>query len=306
MSLLAHLKGKGPNGFGYGSTAEEVTNGIDLRGQTMLVTGCNSGLGRETVRVLALRGARVIGTGRTAEKAREGLAGLDDKQYLALACELSEPASVRACIDAVTRDGARLNALICNAGIMALPQLRQAHGIELQFFTNHIGHFMLVNGLLERLAPQGRVVIVASNAHRRAPAAGIEFDNLSGARGYVPWQAYGQSKLANILFTKELARRLTDGRTANTLHPGVIATNLSRSMPALARFALRAATPLVLKDEAQGAATQVFLATHPSVAAVTGQYFSHCQRAEPEAIANDPALAAHLWQESERIVAGLA
>jgi WW domain-containing oxidoreductase len=305
MSLLAHLKGKGPNGFGYGSTAEEVTNGIDLHGQTMLVTGCNSGLGRETVRVLALRGARVIGTGRTVEKAREGLAGLGDN-HLALACELSEPASVRACIDAVTRDGARLNALICNAGIMALPQLRQAHDIELQFFTNHIGHFILVNGLLERLVPQGRVVVVASNAHRRAPAAGIELDNLSGARGYVPWRAYGQSKLANILFTKELARRLTDGRTANTLHPGVIATNLSRSMPVLARFSLRAAAPLVLKDESQGAATQVFLATHPSVAGVTGQYFSHCQRAEPEPIANDAALAARLWQESERIVAGLA
>jgi NAD(P)-dependent dehydrogenase (short-subunit alcohol dehydrogenase family) len=191
MSLLAHLKGKGPNGFGYGSTAEDVTNGIDLHGQTMLVTGCNSGLGRETARVLAMRGARVIGTGRSVEKAREGLAGLGDNP-LALACELSEPASVRACIDAVVRDGARLDALICNAGIMALPQLRQAHGIELQFFTNHIGHFILVNGLLDRLAPKGRVVVVASNAHRRAPAAGIEFDNLSGARGYVPWQAYGQ------------------------------------------------------------------------------------------------------------------
>jgi WW domain-containing oxidoreductase len=304
MSLLAHLKGKGPNGVGYGSTAEEVTSGIDLRGQTMLVTGCNSGLGRETARVLALRGARVIGTGRTEERAREGLAGLGDA-HLALACELSEPASVRGCIDAVTRDGAPLDALICNAGIMALPELRQAHGIELQFFTNHIGHFMLVNGLLDRLAPQGRVVIVASNAHRRAPAAGIEFDNLSGARGYVPWQAYGQSKLANILFTKELARRLSNGRTANTLHPGVIATNLSRSMPALSRLVLRAAAPLVLKDEAQGAATQVFAATHPSVAGVTGQYFSHCQRAEPEPIANDPALAARLWQESERIVAGV-
>jgi WW domain-containing oxidoreductase len=305
MSLLAHLKGKGPNGFGYGSTAEEVTAGIDLHGRTMLVTGCNSGLGRETARVLALRGARVIGTGRTVESARDGLAGLGDA-HLALACELSDPASVHACIDAVTRDGARLDALICNAGIMALPKLRQAHGIELQFFTNHIGHFILVNGLLDRLAPQGRVVIVASNAHRRAPAAGIEFDNLSGERGYDPWKTYGQSKLANILFTKELARRLTDGRTANTLHPGVIATKLSRSMGALPRVALAIAGPLVLKDEAQGAATQVFLATNPSVAGVTGQYFSHCQRAEPEPIANDTALAARLWQESERIVAGLA
>src|SRR5882757_9200094 len=135
MSLLAHLKRKGPNGFGYASTAEEVTNGIDLSGQTILVTGCNSGLGRETVRALALRGARVIGSGRTVDKAREGLVGLGGN-HLPLACELSDPASVRGCIDAVTRDGARLDAMICNAGIMALPQLRQAHGIELQFFTN--------------------------------------------------------------------------------------------------------------------------------------------------------------------------
>ena len=306
MSLLAHLKGKGPNGFGYGSTAEQVTNGIDLHGQTMLVTGCNSGLGRETVRVLALRGARVIGTGRTVEKAREGLAGLGDSNIWPLACELSEPASVRACIDAVTRDGARLDAMICNAGIMAVPELRQAHGIELQFFTNHIGHFILVTGLLERLRRRG--AWSSSPAMRIAALLrpGSSSTTCPGARGYVPWKAYGQSKLANMLFAKELARRLAGGRTANAVHPGVIATNLSRSMPALARFALRAAAPLVLKDESQGAATQVFLATHPSVAGVTGQYFSHCQRAEPEPIANDPALAARLWQESERIVAGLA
>src|SRR4249920_1334988 len=113
MSLLSMLRGKGPSGFGYGSTAEAVTEGIDLRGRTMLVTGCNSGLGRETARVLALRGARVIGTGRTVDKAREGLAGLAG-DLLPLACELSEPTSVRACVAAVKRDGAALDALICN------------------------------------------------------------------------------------------------------------------------------------------------------------------------------------------------
>jgi WW domain-containing oxidoreductase len=306
MSLYSKLQPNGPSGFGYGSTAEDVTRGLSLSGKTFLVTGCNSGLGLETARVLASRGGRVVGTARSAEKAKAALSSLGGST-VGLECELSEPASVRAAVQAVkaSLSGARIDALIGNAGIMALPAREQKFGIELQFFTNHIGHFMLVNGLLDRLAPQGRVVIVASNAHRRAPAAGIEFDNLSGARGYVPWQAYGQSKLANILFTKELARRLSNGRTANTLHPGVIATNLSRSMPALSRLVLRAAAPLVLKDEAQGAATQVFAATHPSVAGVTGQYFSHCQRAEPEPIANDPALAARLWQESERIVAGV-
>lgn len=305
MSIVARLKGKGSNGFGYGTTAEEVTAGLDLRGQTILVTGCNSGLGRETVRALALRGARVIATGRTLDRAREGCAGLAG-DFVPLACELSEPASVRACIEAVRRGGAPLDAIVCNAGIMALPKLTQKFGCELQFFTNHIGHFLLVTGLLDRLTPHGRVVVTASNAHRRAPASGVELDNLSGARGYVPWTAYGQSKLANILFTKELARRLGGGgQTANTLHPGVIATNLSRTSSIVVRVGLRLAAPLALKTAAQGAATQTYLATNPAVATVTGLYFADCHPSEPAPIANDAGLAARLWEASEKIVAAL-
>jgi WW domain-containing oxidoreductase len=304
MSILARLRGKGSNGFGYRSTAEDVTEGLDLHGRTMLVTGCNSGLGRETARVLALRGARVIGTGRTADKAREACAGMKG-DFLPLACELSDPSSVRACVDAVKRAGAMLDALICNAGIMAIPELRQAHGYELQFFGNHIGHFMLATGLLDQLTADGRVVVVSSDAHRRVPRGGIEFDNLSGARDYAPWKAYGQSKLANLLFAKELARRLGgNGRTANALHPGVIFTNLTRSTPAI-RAVLRVAVPLVLKSVAQGAATECFLAASPAAAGMTGEYFADCNPARPSAFARDAALAAHLWDESERIVARL-
>ena len=199
-----------------------------------------------------------------------------------------------------------LDAIVCNAGIMAPPTLRQAHGYELQFFTNHIGHFLLVTGLLDRLAPTGRVVVVASNAHRRAPG-GIEFDNLSGARGYSPLRAYGQSKLANILFTRELARRLgSGGRTANCLHPGVIATNLMANVPAVGRLALALATPLVLKTAAEGAATQCYLATNPAVATVTGVYFRDCNPAEPRPMARDDAMAARLWATSEDIAAGVS
>jgi NAD(P)-dependent dehydrogenase (short-subunit alcohol dehydrogenase family) len=306
MSIVARLKRRGPNGFGYGTTAEEVTDGLDLHGQTILVTGCNSGLGRETIRALALRGARVIATGRTLERAREGCAGLTG-DFLPLACELSEPASVRACIDAVERNSAPLDAVVCNAGIMALPTLTQKFGCELQFFTNHIGHFLLVTGLLDRLTPRGRVVVTASNAHRRAPPGGVQLDNLSGERGYVPWTAYGQSKLANILFTKELARRLGDsgGRTANAVHPGVIATNLSRTSSVAVRLGLRLAAPLALKSAAQGAATQTYLATNPAVATVTGLYFADCNPADPAPIANDAQLAARLWAASEQIVASL-
>ena len=224
--------------------------------------------------------------------------------FLPVACELSEPASIRACIDAVKSGAGPLDAIVCNAGVMAPPTLRQAHGYELQFFTNHIGHFILVTGLLNRLAPAGRVVVVASNAHRRASAAGIEFDNLSGARGYSPMRAYGQSKLANILFTRELARRLgSGGQTANCLHPGVIATNLMRTVPLVGRVAMSLATPLVLKTAAEGAATQCYLATNPAVAGVTGAYFRDCNPAEPRPMAKDDAMAARLWTTSEEIAA---
>jgi NAD(P)-dependent dehydrogenase (short-subunit alcohol dehydrogenase family) len=305
MSIAAMLKGKGPNGFGYGTTAGEVLAGCDLSGRTMLVTGCSSGLGLETLGALAARGARVIAAARTLDKARAACAGIAGDVF-PVACDLAEPASVRACIDAVARGAGPLDAIVCNAGIMAPPTLRQAHGYELQFFTNHLGHFILVTGLLGRLGPAGRVVVVASNAHRRAPG-GIEFDNLSGAHGYVPLRAYGQSKLANILFTRELARRLgSGGQTANCLHPGVIATNLMSTLPALGRVAMALAAPLVLKTPAQGAATQCYLPTNPAVAGVTGGYYSDCNPAEPRPMAKDAAMAAHLWTTSEEIAAKIA
>ncbi len=306
MSLLAMLKGQGPNGFGYGSTAEEVTQGLDLTGRVFLVTGSNSGLGLETVRVLALRGARVFAAARNLEKARSACAGLG-QEIFPVACELSDPASVRACVETVKADGAALDAIICNAGIMGLPKLQQAHGYELQFFTNHIGHFILTTGLLDRPADRGRVVVVSSSAHNFAPKTGIEFDNLSGERSYGAWRAYGQSKLANLLFAKELARRLAGtGKTANAVHPGVIlATNLSRNIPSPLLLPARSAASLFAKTVAQGAATQCFVATHPSHEKISGAYFADCNIAQSSALSHDAALAARLWDESERIVAKL-
>jgi NAD(P)-dependent dehydrogenase (short-subunit alcohol dehydrogenase family) len=305
MSLYQLFKGKGPSGFGYGSTAEQVTEGLSLEGKTILVTGCNSGLGLEAMRVLAQRGARVLGTARTLEKARAACAAVGGTA-VPYACELSDPSSVRACVEAVKRGGERLDAIICNAGIMALPKLEQVHGIELQFFTNHIGHFMLVTGLLDRLADDGRVVMLSSGAHTMAPREGIRFDDLAGARGYTPWGHYGQSKLANLLFAKELARRLAGtGRTANAVHPGVIRTNLGRHMPGFADLLFGLAGPLVLKSVPQGAATEVYVAVHPAVAGITGAYFADCNVAKARADADDPALARRLWEVSEAIVAGL-
>lgn len=308
MSLYSKLQPKGPSGFGYGSTAEDVTSGLSLAGKTFLVTGCNSGLGLETARVLALRGGRILGTARTAEKASAALAPLGG-DTVGLECELSEPASVRASVRAVKAalGGAKIDALIANAGIMALPANEQRHGIELQLFTNHFGHFILVTGLLDALAENGRVVMVSSRAHLRAPEGGIEFDNLSGARDYAPWKAYGQSKIANILFAKELARRFEGTKkTANAIHPGVIFTNLSRHMNPVARVAFRAIGSLMMKNVGEGAATQCYVAAHPGAATISGKYWVDSNVAEPRADGTDAATAAKLWAVTEEVVSRLS
>jgi NAD(P)-dependent dehydrogenase (short-subunit alcohol dehydrogenase family) len=305
LSLYELFTSKGPSGFGYGSTAEQVTEGLSLEGKSMLVTGCNSGLGQEAMRVVALRGGRVVGTARTYEKAKLACDAVKG-QTVPLACELSDPVSVRACVESVQRAGIKLDAVICNAGIMALPKLQKAHGYELQFFTNHIGHFILVTGLLEQLTDTGRVVMLSSAAHSGAPKGGIQFDNLDGSKGYAGWRNYGQSKIANILFAKELARRFTGTKkTANAVHPGVIRTNLTRHMNPVVSVFFDVFGKVALKTVPQGAATEVYVATNPSLASVSGQYFADCNVATPRPDTNDEALAKKLWEVSERIVAEL-
>lgn len=303
MSLVSMFKGKGPSGFGYGSTAEEVSAGVDLAGRTILVTGANSGIGEETARVLALRGATVLCAARDQAKADAAAAKLGGTAR-GVACELSEPGSVRAAV-AILRDGPPLAGIVANAGIMALPQREVRHGLELQFLTNHVGHFILVTGLLDRLDANARVVVLSSAAHRQAPAGGIDFDNLDSAKSYAPWTAYGRSKLANLLFARALARRLPPGQAANAVHPGVIATNLARHMPGLMQAAWAAAQPLFLKSIPEGAATQTWAAVHPGAASLRGEYLADVNVAESSADGRDHALAERLWVETERIVAGL-
>jgi NAD(P)-dependent dehydrogenase (short-subunit alcohol dehydrogenase family) len=305
MSLLSMLMPKGKNGFGYASTAEEVTAGISLVGKTILVTGCNSGLGMETMRVLTLRGAHVISTARTETKAREAARSVQGKTT-ALACELADPNSVRACVASIKEKGLRLDAIIANAGVMALPKLETTFGYELQFFANHVGHFMLVTGLLDSLTDDARVVMLSSSAHTRTPSGGIAFDNLDGKKGYSPLTFYGQSKLANLLFAKELSRRLAPtNKTANACHPGVIRTNLARSINPVLRSVLNITEPLLLKSSAQGAATQCYVAVNPGAVGISGEYFADCNTAKCSADASDPELARKLWERTEEIVAGL-
>ena len=304
MSLYSMFQKSGPNGYGYSTTAEQVTVGLDLSGKTFLLTGCNSGIGLETLRVLGMRGGHVLAAARTENKARAALEQVS-ATGTPLACELSDPSSVRACVEVVKELGRPLDAIICNAGIMALPKAVQKRGIELQLFTNHIGHFILVTRLVNALAAAGRVVVVSSSAHRRAPKEGICFDDLAGEKNYSAWGSYGQSKLANILFTRQLAGRLRRGQTANSLHPGVIATNLGRHMNPVVTTLFAAVGSLFLKSIPQGAATECYLATHPEVAETSGEYFCDCNVATSSEAARDDQLAEKLWSVSETIVADL-
>lgn len=285
--------------YGATSTAEEVTAGLDLTGKVAVVTGCNSGLGYETMRVLALRGAHVIGTGRTADKAREACASVTGRAT-PVVLELSDFDSVVACAGDIRAISPRVDMLICNAGVMALPELEQVYGLEKQFVVNHLGHFILVNRLLDTVtaAPAGRVVVVSSGAHAWAGEEGIQFDNLSGEKGYDPFKNYGQSKLANGLFSRELARRIADtDATSNSLHPGVIKTNLTRHMPERANDDGSWAD----KNVPQGAATQCYVATAPALAGVSGLYFKDCNPATPAPTMLDDAVAARLWSVSEEL-----
>jgi NAD(P)-dependent dehydrogenase (short-subunit alcohol dehydrogenase family) len=246
----------------------------------------------------------VVGTARTVEKAKVACDSVSGKT-VPLACELSDPASVRACVAEVKRQGIKLDAIICNAGIMGV-RTEQAFGYELQFFTNHIGHFILVTGLLDQLTDTGRVVMLSSSAHTMAPKEGIQFDNLAGKKGHSDWGSYGQSKLANLLFAKELARRFAGTKkTANAVHPGVVHTNLGRHTNPVFMFLFGLFGPLGLKSVSQGAATEVYVATSPATATVSGAYFANCNLAKSRADADDAVLAKKLWDVSERIVAEL-
>lgn len=287
------------NRFGRDSTAEEVTAGVDLSGRTWLVTGCNSGLGLETARVLGLRGAHIVGLARTEGKARDALASVG-AAGTPIACDLSEPASVRSAVAQLA--GRPLDGIVANAGIMALPELQQKLGLELQFLTNHLGHFGLVTGLMGQLTADARVVVLSSAAHLRSRESGLELGNLDGANDYHPWRMYGRSKLANIMFARGLASRFAaagGNQTANSVHPGVIATNLARHVPDPEGMFERMKN--IMKTLPQGAATQCFVAVHPDVAGTTGEYFDDCAVGDVAPPALDDAQVEALWDVSERL-----
>jgi len=252
--------------------------------------------------VLALRGAHVLGTARTAEKGQvacDSVAG----HAKPLVLELSDFDSVVACADAVQAQVGSIDMLICNAGVL-LNQLRRVRDLEMHFVVNHLGHFILVNRLLEEVlaAPEGRVVVVASRAHHSAPEDGIQFDNLADEGDFDRQESYGHSKLANGLFARELARRLKGtNATANSLHPGTVVTNIARNLPGWQNAIFRFAGSLFLKSVEQGAATTCYVATSPELSGVNGCYFSDCNPVTPSANMRDDEMAQRLWSVSEQL-----
>ena len=291
--------------YGKIATAEEVTAGIDLTGKIAVVTGCNSGIGYETMRVLALRGAHVIGTGRDLDKAGTACASVTG-QTTPVVLELADLQSAADCAGQIRDMVPHIDMLIGNAGMIAGVELEQIDGIEKTFVVNHLGHFVFINRLLDRVkaARQGRVVMVSSGA--AFGGAGIEFDNLAGARDYDRRRSYSQSKLANALFSLELADRLKGtSATANALHPGVINTNIVRNEPGYIQVLFNTVGSLFTKTIAQGAATTCYVATSPQLAGVSGYFFMDCN---PISLSGpnhlyDQAMARQLWQVSEQLTA---
>jgi NAD(P)-dependent dehydrogenase (short-subunit alcohol dehydrogenase family) len=306
--------------FGRDTTTEQVLEGIDLTGRRAIVTGASGGLGAETARALASRGAAVTLAARNIGKAGEVAESIrtstGNGNVDVVALELLEPASVRGFAKAWLADHDDLDILINNAGIMACPLGRNALGWEMQFATNHLGHFLLTCLLAPalRAGAPSRIVNLSSGGHR---FGGMDFDDPHFEnREYDKWSSYGQSKTANVLFSVELTRRLGgDGVTANAVHPGVIMTELARHMEPADIETLQSRAPkggLAFKPVEAGAATSVWAATAPDLEGRGGLYLEDCQIGVPAedaeegsgyaSYAVDPESAARLWSLSEEIV----
>ncbi|MEZ5458896.1 MAG: SDR family NAD(P)-dependent oxidoreductase [Steroidobacteraceae bacterium] len=276
------------------TTAEQVVAGLDLAGKTFLITGGTSGLGLVSARALTARGARHAADG---SQPRQGVRPRRpaSARCTPLALELEQPGPIVACAAEVARLGMPIDGLICNAGIMVLGDLRQVRGIEQHFAVNHLGHFLLVQKLLPQVqaAPRTRRRRRQLSAYKWAPPCGIEFDNLAGTREFTANKAYGQSKLANALFSLELARRLEGTRaTSNSLNPGAVDTALWHHYPKWQQQALLAADQgFPAETPEQGAATRCYVATAPALAGVNGQYFENCNAVVPPPQVRDAALA---------------
>jgi NAD(P)-dependent dehydrogenase (short-subunit alcohol dehydrogenase family) len=304
--------------FGAESTTDDVLHGVNLEGKRILVTGASAGLGVETARSLAARGALVVGAARDLDKAKRAtevvrMAASNGGGFELVQLDLASLASVRKCADALVAAGKPFDVIIANAGVMACPKGKTSDGFETQFGTNHLGHFVFVNRLVSLLKPGARIINLSSAGHRFAD---VDLDDPNFERTeYHPFVSYGRSKTANILFSVGLDRRLNnrDVRSA-AVHPGGIQTELGRHLTPELIAQIMPAGPASFKFKTipQGAATQVWSAVVAPASAVGGRYCEDCHVAETtndaasrqgvRSYALDPARADALWAKSEQMV----
>jgi NAD(P)-dependent dehydrogenase (short-subunit alcohol dehydrogenase family) len=276
-----------------------------MAGKTCLITGATGGIGEVTARELARSGARVIIVGRSPERCAATLGRIRGQTGAtaveSLVADLSSQDQVRRLADEVRERCDRLDVLVNNAGGMFLDRRETVDGIELTLALNHLSYFLLTNRLLPLLkaSAPSRIVNVASDAHK---GCSIDFDDIQGRRRYTGWRAYKQSKLANILFTYELARRLEGtGVTANTLHPGFVRTNFFKDFTGWVGFITKLGASLVAIGPEEGARTSVYLASSPDVDGVSGQYFVRSRPVRSSPQSHDRAAAERLWRLSEEL-----
>ena len=290
------IRGMAPAGTAGGGEMDRP-----LDGRVALVTGATNGIGRVTAREFARMGARTLivardpGRGEAAAREIRDATGAPAEVLVA---DLSSRDQVRRLAGAVRDRAGQLDLLVNNAGAIFAERRLSADGVEMTLALNHLAYFHLTLELLPllRQAPEARVVNVSSMAHERAS---MDFEDLQGERRYGMWKAYGQSKLANVLFTRELARRLSATRiTANALHPGAVASGFGRDHPGFFGRLVAIGAPFLASPE-KGARTTLHVATAPALRGVTGKYFSSCREKAPSRAAVDGDTALRLWQISE-------
>jgi len=268
-----------------------------------MITGASNGIGKEAARALAKFGAELFLVCRDRARAESTLAQIAEETPNAklsyLLADLSSQASIRGLAKKFLARQRPLHILLNNAGAMYAKRFESVDGIELTFALNHLGYFLLTNLLLDRIqqSAPARIVNVSSRAHLQA-RGGIHFDDIEGKRSFNPMHTYGQSKLANILFTRELARRLQGTKvTVNCLHPGFVATGFGMNNEGIAKTIMRLIRPFA-RDVNKGAQTSIYLCSSPEVENVSGQYFADCRKVEPNRHALDDESAARLWKLS--------
>ena len=274
-----------------------------LNGKTAIVTGANSGMGMATAAALADMGACVVMLCRNEQRGRDALAKLQVKSERKLdlmLCDLGDLSSVRAFADAFRENYETLDILVNNAGFISLDRQTTKDGFERQFGVNHLGHFLLTMKLIDLIPNGGRIVNVSSGAHK---VGNIYFDDINLTSGFNVIRAYAQSKLANVLFTRELAERMHDrGVTVNCCHPGAVATNIGISRETGFGKTVTGMLKPFFQTPEQGAQTAIYLASDVVIGAVTGEYFYRCKIAKSSERSKDMVLAKRFFEYSEQLV----